>query len=148
MTCRWCGDDHPADRLCEKAERGMTRRSFCFLFGAGLAVLPVAVNFDASQVSSRVWMVPPDASMQIVSVLGASTVATFKAKDVNLRPGKMVCIEFQGQRVFDGRVERTVRTPDGLEVTAVGLAHDVEYDEALTPGYDHAMQLTLSRFNA
>ena len=37
MTCRWCGDTHRSDQLCQRAERGMTRRSFCFLFGAGIA---------------------------------------------------------------------------------------------------------------
>jgi len=37
MTCQWCGDCHGPDRLCARAERGLTRRSFLFLFGAGLA---------------------------------------------------------------------------------------------------------------
>lgn len=39
MTCHWCGDTHGTDQLCQRAERGMTRRSFCFLFGAGIAGL-------------------------------------------------------------------------------------------------------------
>ena len=37
MICEWCGDDHPVDRLCQRAQRGMTRRSFLWLFGAGVA---------------------------------------------------------------------------------------------------------------
>jgi hypothetical protein len=36
-VCRWCGEAHDVDRLCQRAQRGMTRRSFCFLFGAGVA---------------------------------------------------------------------------------------------------------------
>jgi hypothetical protein len=36
-TCQWCGDRHGVDQLCQRAQRGMTRRSFCFLFGAGVA---------------------------------------------------------------------------------------------------------------
>lgn len=38
-TCQWCGDTHRSDQLCR---RGMTRRSFCFLFGAGVAGLALA----------------------------------------------------------------------------------------------------------
>src|SRR5687768_556440 len=34
--CQWCGDNHDVDKLCQKAQTGMTRRSFCFLFGAGI----------------------------------------------------------------------------------------------------------------
>lgn len=56
-TCHWCGDRHGADQLCQRAKRGMTRRSFCFLFGAGIAGLalpappdPVVV-FDGVPVS-------------------------------------------------------------------------------------------------
>jgi len=37
MPCQWCGDNHGVDQLCRRAQRGMTRRSFCFLFGAGVA---------------------------------------------------------------------------------------------------------------
>lgn len=36
-VCRWCGEPHDTTRLCQKAQRGLTRRSFCFLFGAGVA---------------------------------------------------------------------------------------------------------------
>ncbi|MGE3845136.1 MAG: hypothetical protein AB7I50_26550, partial [Vicinamibacterales bacterium] len=37
MPCPWCGDTHRTDQLCQRAQHGMTRRSFCFLFGAGVA---------------------------------------------------------------------------------------------------------------
>lgn len=41
-TCRWCGGRHALDQLCQRAQRGMTRRSFCFLFGAGVAGLALS----------------------------------------------------------------------------------------------------------
>jgi len=41
-TCQWCGDRHGVDQLCQRAQRGLTRRSFCFLFGAGVAGALVA----------------------------------------------------------------------------------------------------------
>lgn len=47
MACEWCGEEHGVDRLCHRAQRGMTRRSFCFLFGAGIIGAAVAANADA-----------------------------------------------------------------------------------------------------
>lgn len=41
MTCDWCGDTHGSTSLCQRAQREMTRRSFCFLFGVGIAGLTV-----------------------------------------------------------------------------------------------------------
>jgi hypothetical protein len=44
-VCRWCGEAHGVDRLCQRAQRGMmTRRSFCFLFGAGLAATTAGLS--------------------------------------------------------------------------------------------------------
>lgn len=54
--CPWCGDQHPADKLCSRAQRGMTRRAFCFLFGAGTAAalaLPKLPSFE------QPWLGPP-----------------------------------------------------------------------------------------
>lgn len=34
-VCSWCGDTHGPTQLCQRAQRSLTRRSFCFLFGAG-----------------------------------------------------------------------------------------------------------------
>lgn len=42
-NCQWCGEPHSADRLCERAQRGMTRRSFCFLFSAGVGAAALGV---------------------------------------------------------------------------------------------------------
>jgi hypothetical protein len=35
-TCPWCHDRHDATALCARAQRGLTRRSFLFLTGAGV----------------------------------------------------------------------------------------------------------------
>ena len=35
-NCDWCGDTHDPTDLCQRAQRAVTRRSFCFLFGAGI----------------------------------------------------------------------------------------------------------------
>jgi hypothetical protein len=38
--CEWCGERHAKEALCEKVKRkGMTRRSFLFLGGVGLAAV-------------------------------------------------------------------------------------------------------------
>lgn len=37
--CAWCGDYHSPERLCQRAQVGTSRRSFMFLFGAGVAGL-------------------------------------------------------------------------------------------------------------
>ena len=41
-TCRWCGEPHAVEKLCARAQRGMTRRSFLFLTGAGVAGMALA----------------------------------------------------------------------------------------------------------
>jgi hypothetical protein len=58
-TCSCCGDRHGVDQLCARAQRGMTRRSFCFLFGAGVAGLAIA----GPVVAQASW--PPTPSMTI-----------------------------------------------------------------------------------
>jgi hypothetical protein len=59
MTCHWCGDDHRSDQLCQRAQRGLTRRSFFGLFGAGVAGVVVA--------SALPWPIapPPIAVMSV-----------------------------------------------------------------------------------
>jgi hypothetical protein len=39
VSCDWCGDAHGPERLCGRAHKALTRRSFCFLFGAGMVGL-------------------------------------------------------------------------------------------------------------
>jgi len=43
MSCQWCGESHGADRLCQRAQRGMTRRAFCFLFGTGVGAAALGI---------------------------------------------------------------------------------------------------------
>lgn len=63
IECQWCGDVHEIDRLCARAQHGMTRRSFLFMAGAGLAAaaMPTLPNverpFSVEQVA-RIFNVP------------------------------------------------------------------------------------------
>ena len=135
MTCQWCGELHGADQLCQRAQRGMTRRSFCFLFGAGVAGLALAHGLETSNwyrdYNRDLHVFRPDASMQIVDRLGHSTVATFTTK-ADLSVGNSIAIDYQGQRLFEGRVtqlatRRTFNLITGkvtklVDVTALELA--------------------------
>jgi hypothetical protein len=58
MTCQWCGDRHGADQLCQRAQRGMTRRSFFGLFGAGVAGAVVASALPWPMATSGPLTVP------------------------------------------------------------------------------------------
>ena len=44
MTCDWCGHDHDVRAICSQrpASRGVSRRSFIALIGAGVAGLALA----------------------------------------------------------------------------------------------------------
>lgn len=57
MTCNWCGDQHGADQLCQRAQLGMTRRSFCFLFGAGIVGATLGGETQVAQIA-RIFHVP------------------------------------------------------------------------------------------
>ncbi len=63
MPCHWCGDEHRSDQLCQRAQRGMTRRSFCFLFGAGVAgaMLPNVVQPWTKEYVAKLFDTPVDA---------------------------------------------------------------------------------------
>lgn len=65
MNCHWCGEKHDTDQLCQRAQRGMTRRSFCFLFGAGIAgaMLPSAPD-------NTVWILDAPAELGVTTRLG------------------------------------------------------------------------------
>lgn len=58
-TCHWCGDQHGLTALCQRAQRGLTRRSFCFLFGAGVAGAMLAPELaqttEGANFSTRVY---------------------------------------------------------------------------------------------
>jgi hypothetical protein len=124
-TCQWCGDRHGADQLCAKAQRGMTRRSFCFLFGAGIAGVALTPSLDTPN-----WYRDYNGDL-IVYRLGYPTIATFTTK-ADLPLGRSIAIEFQGQRLFEGKVARfetrraldpiTGRVTQLIDVTALEAA--------------------------
>lgn len=54
MACHWCGDEHGVDQLCQRAQRGMTRRSFCFLFGAGIVGYALPPQEDSFEIIAEI----------------------------------------------------------------------------------------------
>lgn len=48
-SCAWCGDVHGPTQLCQRAQSGMSRRSFCFLFATGVAGLTLVPQIAFSQ---------------------------------------------------------------------------------------------------
>ena len=92
MTCPWCGDRHGVDQLCQRAQRGMTRRSFCFLFGAGVAGAVVAAHAEAPNwyrdFNGDLHVFQADASTLIEESISGPAVATFKTRDHRLREGR------------------------------------------------------------
>ena len=70
--CYWCGDQHARDQLCQRAQRGLTRRSFCFLFGAGSAAVVTSGTPNVFDESSRLgyygWSLADDAPAEVVAL--------------------------------------------------------------------------------
>lgn len=126
-ACSWCGDRHTNDRLCQRAQRGLTRRSFCFLFGAGVTGLALSPSLsfteDLTHVQTRVHVVA-DAYTTIQQSLGAPTTATFRTRDRALRIGRPITVSLPDIGVlFNGTVDQIVINGDGLrEVHAVDAA--------------------------
>ena len=114
MACDWCGDTHRSDPLCQRAQRGMTRRSFCFLFGAGLAA--AAISTTAAPVDH--WYLDADGRLHVEqanewiviedSIIGPR-VATFKTA-AHLRKGQRVAISGQVRLQFGSRPSTTFRS--------------------------------------
>jgi hypothetical protein len=79
MTCQWCGDEHDVGKLCQRAQRGMTRRTFCFLFGTGVGALslgfvpslptPKTVARLTGEDVARMLLAPADMIMTQTSVV-------------------------------------------------------------------------------
>lgn len=102
--CRWCGDAHLVDRLCGQAQRGMTRRSFCFLVGGALAA--AALPLKLAPVVPP-YAVPPDRYVTLLDALQAPTTVTFRTRDAALRVGRVVTVDVLPiGRVFNGTVDR------------------------------------------
>lgn len=72
MTCHWCGDHHGADQLCQRAQRGMTRRSFFHLFGAGVAGAMIAAKLPMP--SPALMEVPVYAPVNGIGAVGARSI--------------------------------------------------------------------------
>lgn len=130
--CQWCGDTHAIDRLCQRAQRGMTRRSFCFLFGVGLAAAAVPLPAWAENTPDLPRDFPANASTKIVASLSAPTTVTFQTQDKTLRRGDPITISFRGAGVlFSGTIDsvsfrdgaRVIRATDALEFAARSAEH-------------------------
>ena len=122
MTCQWCDERHGADQLCQRAQRGMTRRSFCFLFGAGLAgaalaTKPAAVESWYVDHSDRLHVLQADEWTVIENSINRGTVASFRTS-ARLDVGRRVAIDYQGQRLFEGILLKTNGYP-GLPIDNV-----------------------------
>jgi len=118
MPCSWCGEPHASDHLCQRATRGVTRRSFCFLFGAGIAaaVLPLPTWAEATPAH-----VLADAFTTIQYSLQVPSTATFRTRDTALRLGHTLTLSFPEMGIlFNGTVDRIDTHDDGSrEVHAV-----------------------------
>ena len=103
--CQWCGDDHPIDKLCGRAQKGMTRRAFCFLFGAGAAAA---------------LALPKIPFVDELPVYGKPMLA-----DVYEAVGRRFKLAFPNGETwsFDGRIESigTELPVDGPCITSVGI---------------------------
>ena len=55
MTCDWCGHDHDVRAICSQrpASRGVSRRSFIALIGAGVAGLALSPSMPVPAFSHR-----------------------------------------------------------------------------------------------
>lgn len=133
-TCQWCGDRHGVDQLCQRAQRGMTRRSFCFMFGAGVAGAMVAAAAPVEgwyvDAAGRLHVEQANQWTVITDSLGSPSVATFKSSNPILRAGQRVAIDYNGQRLFEGVLTAGRRDADRLTA--------VEYEADLRPPVDLA----------
>jgi hypothetical protein len=116
-TCRWCGGAHTVDQLCARAQRGMTRRSFCFLFGAGVTALtiPSLVPLPSPPGPLAVGM---DNNTVISQFLNQPGVATFHVSNPGaFMLGQEITIDHDGMRLFAG----TISEINGGQVHAVDM---------------------------
>ena len=131
--CEWCGDTHRSDQLCQRAQRGMTRRSFCFLFGAGVAGLALAPQVHTF--TEGVLTVPNDwaSKVAVTESIYSNATLTFHTMDRTLFPGRRIVVDFDGRRYFDGIID-TVNFETG-EVHATDPVRPTRDDAELMLGY-------------
>lgn len=95
MKCQWCGESHDVNRLCERAQRGMTRRSFCFLFGAGVGAMALGVVPSMAEASMKPMKLVVMIDDELHAFLGKSYIVGLKEVPVILRgwsPAKPVTV--------------------------------------------------------
>lgn len=91
MTCSWCGDHHGVDRLCQRAQRGVTRRSFFGILSAGAAGAVIAsvipwtsqpqVLATASVVGRRLYRSNGAGIYKMVAAINDNTTTTWTDDD-------------------------------------------------------------------
>lgn len=125
-TCSFCDESHATDRLCQRAQRGMTRRSFLFLFGSGVAAATLVDRAPYDILIARDLApapVPVDAYTTIQASLYAPTTATFRTRDRTLQVGRTLTVTLPDMGIlFNGTVDQIVINADGSrEVHAVDV---------------------------
>lgn len=96
----------------------MTRRSFCFLFGAGIAGAVVAPSLSFHK------------GIVISEFVDGYGLATFRSLDAGLMAGHRIIIEFSGHPLFTGIVTKN----DGGHVTARSMLDPLAQAVADIPG--------------
>lgn len=130
MICRWCGDNHPIARLCQSAQRGITRRSFCFLFGAGLVAttIPLPSILEPTSIG-----VTADQFTTISQSINAPGIARFKTRNPAIQLGKSIIIEYSDVGIlFSGIVSGISDSLDGSrEVIAISNLSELNFKDFL-----------------
>lgn len=138
--CPWCGDTHSPDRICQRAQRGTTRRSFCFLFGAGIAAtyLPIVEIYRRPVPHLSVLC---DQHTTIIETLYSPTIATF-VTDRPLELGQTIdlniTLDGEERTMFRGIVmSKETRMGGVSRITATGptapLHQLLQYDKEVLP---------------
>ncbi len=84
------------DRLCQPAQRGLTRRSFCFPFGAGVAV-PLNISKALNNREQKMLDLLRDALWEIESELDANSPEEVKSNPM-----------LQAKRAFVNRARKQI----------------------------------------
>jgi len=115
-TCQWCGDTHPADRLCQRASKTLTRRSFCFLFGAGIIGTALIPPVDYLSIDDY------DYYIKGIRRIGP-VVFKMNFNEPPIPIGNLIQITF-GKDVYRGTVREARFTDDGISAVIDGVEHE------------------------
>lgn len=86
----------------------MTRRSFCFLFGAGVAGVMAFPSLASSALQA-----PVDAGTVLTQSLDGLSELTFSTRDASMVVGKQVDLSFGGSKLFGGTIVSVHQVPGG-----------------------------------